>query len=101
MHADLTTRLTRFLTELISETSGLTLQDTLTLGLASPVAGLVLRHPPHPLELLRDSVGIVEVVASVDVRSGAAGREHEASADVLVAQRHGCEHEHGSERERE
>jgi adenosine deaminase len=38
MHADLTTRLTRFLTELISETSGLTLQDTLTLGLASPAA---------------------------------------------------------------
>jgi hypothetical protein len=35
---DLHTRLTHFLTELISETSGLTLQDTLALGQGSPAA---------------------------------------------------------------
>lgn len=39
MHAHATARLTRFLTQLISETSGLSLDDTLTLAEQSPLPG--------------------------------------------------------------
>lgn len=68
MNFDLTERLSRFLTELISETSGLTLQDTLTLALASPAAAAdaelftALEGFQHLLDALRTHRARVETL---------------------------------------
>jgi hypothetical protein len=47
MHVSVVPRLTRFFTQLISETSGLSLQDTLALALQSPL-------PEQELALIRE-----------------------------------------------
>lgn len=68
MDTRLIERLTRFLTELISETSGLTLQDTLTLALASPAAAAdaelltALEGFQHLLDALRTHRARVETL---------------------------------------
>ena len=68
-----------------------------TARLATPVTGFVFGNSSYPVELLREPVGVVEVVATIEVRARAARRQHESPADMLVAQRDRREHQRGAE----